>query len=45
MLGNDASVAVLRKAGFDLEGVLRGYGHWKGAYHDLQMFSHVRDAR
>jgi len=41
MLGNDASVAVLAKAGFVREGVLRGYGRWKGAYHDLQMFSHI----
>jgi ribosomal-protein-alanine N-acetyltransferase len=41
MLGNDASVAVLRKTGFVFEGVLRGHGRWKGAYHDMQMFAHV----
>jgi ribosomal-protein-alanine N-acetyltransferase len=41
MIGNDASVAVLKKAAFTFEGILRGYGRWKGAYHDLQMFSHV----
>lgn len=42
MLGNEASVRVLEKTGFCEEGVLRAYGHWKGAYHDLRMFSHVR---
>ena len=39
MLGNEASVRVLCKVGFDDEGVLAGHGHWKGQYHDLRMFS------
>jgi ribosomal-protein-alanine N-acetyltransferase len=42
MLGNEASVAVLRKVGFQEEGLLRAYGYWKGRYHDLRMFSIVQ---
>jgi ribosomal-protein-alanine N-acetyltransferase len=42
MLGNEASARVLRKAGFAEEGLLRAYGHWKGQYHDLRMFSILR---
>lgn len=44
MLGNEASVRVLLKAGFTEEGVLRALGYWKGRYHDLRMFSVLRDA-
>jgi ribosomal-protein-alanine N-acetyltransferase len=40
---NEASARVLRKAGFDDEGLLRGYGRWGGRYHDLRMFSLVRE--
>lgn len=43
MPGNEASARMLRKAGFEEEGLLRAYGLWKGALHDLRMFSHVRD--
>lgn len=39
MLENEGSARVLRKAGFTEEGILRGYGRWKGRYHDLRMFS------
>jgi len=39
MLGNEASVRVLCKVGFNDEGVLAAHGHWKGQYHDLRMFS------
>jgi [ribosomal protein S5]-alanine N-acetyltransferase len=42
MLGNEASVRVLCKVGFDDEGVLAAHGHWKGQYHDLRMFSLLR---
>ena len=42
MLDNHASVRVLEKAGFSEEGVMRAYGHWKGRYHDLRMFSALR---
>jgi ribosomal-protein-alanine N-acetyltransferase len=44
MLGNEASARVLQKAGFKEEGVLRAFGHWKGHYHDLRMFSVLRSA-
>ena len=39
MTGNDASARVLRRCGFEEEGLLRGYGFWKGRHHDLRMFS------
>jgi [ribosomal protein S5]-alanine N-acetyltransferase len=42
MLGNEASMRVLRKAGFEPEGIARAFGYWKGGYHDLQMFSILR---
>ena len=42
--GNEASVRVLCKAGFEEEGLLRAYGRWRGRYHDLRMFSIVRGA-
>jgi ribosomal-protein-alanine N-acetyltransferase len=42
--GNEASVRVLRKAGFEEEGLMRAYGFWKGQIHDLRMFSIVRGA-
>ncbi len=40
--GNEASVNVLRKAGFAEEGLLRAYGIWRGQHQDLRMFSIVR---
>jgi ribosomal-protein-alanine N-acetyltransferase len=43
MLENHASSRVLEKAGFSEEGVLRAFGYWKGRYHDLRMFSVLRD--
>lgn len=42
MLENEASSRVLRKAGFEDEGVLPAHGHWKGRYHDLRMFSRLK---
>ena len=39
MRGNDASLRLLRKLGFREEGVLRQYGYWKGAFHDLHMMA------
>lgn len=44
MLENRASVRVLQKSGFSEEGVLRAFGYWKGRYHDLRMFSVLRDS-
>jgi [ribosomal protein S5]-alanine N-acetyltransferase len=39
---NQASVRVLQKLGFTEEGVLRQRGVWKGAFHDLRLFSVLR---
>ena len=39
MPGNIASVRVLRKYNFQLEGLLREKGYWKGAFHDLEMYA------
>jgi ribosomal-protein-alanine N-acetyltransferase len=42
-VGNDASVRVLEKLGFQREGLSRQRGYWKGSYHDLWLFSLLRD--
>lgn len=39
MPGNSASLHLLAKLGFENEGLLREYGYWKGAFHDLYMLS------
>ena len=44
MQGNEPSVRVLKKVGFEEEGTLRAYGYWKGRYHDLRMFSILKSA-
>ena len=41
---NEASAGVLRKTGFADEGLLRGYGRWRGRYRDLRMFANLREA-
>jgi len=41
-VGNDASARVLRKLGFQREGLLRERGYWKGAYHDVWLHSRLR---
>ncbi len=41
--GNDASVRVLQKLGFQEEGLLRQRGYWKGKFHDLRFFSLLRE--
>jgi ribosomal-protein-alanine N-acetyltransferase len=43
MVGNHASAQVLAKLGFTEEGVLRQRGCWKGAFHDLRIFSLLRE--
>lgn len=40
---NIGSEKVLWKLGFEKEGLLRQYGHWKGQYHDMNLFSLIRD--
>lgn len=42
MTGNAASARVLEKLGFTEEGVLRQRGVWKGGFHDLRLFSLLR---
>jgi ribosomal-protein-alanine N-acetyltransferase len=39
MTGNDVSMALLRKLGFQEEGLLREYGYWQHAFHDLHLFA------
>jgi len=41
-VGNDRSARLLDKLGFEEEGVLRQRGFWKGAFHDLRLFSLLR---
>ena len=36
---NVASEKVLEKLGFEKEGLMRQYGFWKGAFHDMNLFS------
>jgi len=37
--GNMASAGLLLAQGFRLEGLLRGYGHWRGRFWDQQLFA------
>jgi len=39
MLGNEASARLLKKVGFQDEGIMKRAGHWKGASHDLRIFT------
>jgi ribosomal-protein-alanine N-acetyltransferase len=39
MTGNTASMRLLQKFGFQEEGLLRQYGYWQNAYHDLHLFA------
>lgn len=39
---NPRSARLLRSLGFSLEGSLREFAYWKGAYHDMHMFSLLR---
>ena len=38
MLGNEASRRLLKKLGFQIQGVLKERGFWKGQHHDLEQF-------
>lgn len=42
MLGNIASEIVLKKLGFQEEGVRRASGYWKGDFHDLKCFGLIK---
>jgi len=39
--GNDRSCRLLERHGFAREGVLRGYGYWKGAYWDQIIYARI----
>jgi ribosomal-protein-alanine N-acetyltransferase len=41
-LEHEASIGLLRKLGFQEEGIRRQAGYWKGAYHDLRSFALLR---
>lgn len=41
-LENTASISLLRKFGFQPEGILREYGYWNNRFHDLRMYSLLR---
>ncbi len=41
-VGNEASMHVLTKLGFQREGLLRQRGFWKATYHDVWLFSLLR---
>ena len=42
-LDNTASRGLLTKLGFEEEGILRKFGHWKGQSHDLRIYSLLRN--
>lgn len=41
-LDNHASIGLLRSLGFVEEGVMRQWGYWKDAFHDVHLFSRIR---
>ncbi len=42
-LESHKSIALLRRLGFSEEGVLRQYGFWKNQFHDIRLFSFLRE--
>ena len=44
-LDNQASSGLLRKLGFVEEGVMRQWGYWQSAFHDVRLFSLIRADR
>jgi ribosomal-protein-alanine N-acetyltransferase len=42
-LESHKSIALLRRLGFSEEGILRQYGFWKNRFHDVRMFSLLRE--
>jgi ribosomal-protein-alanine N-acetyltransferase len=41
-LENRASIGLLKKLGFEEEGIRREYGYWKSEFHDVRSFSLLR---
>jgi len=39
--GNIASAGLLQRHGFRREGLLRGHGHWKGGFQDVELFARL----
>ncbi|MBY0579085.1 MAG: GNAT family N-acetyltransferase [Burkholderiales bacterium] len=39
---NLASIRVLEGLGFEKEGVMREFGYWKGAFHDMSLYALLR---
>lgn len=39
---NTPSEKVLKKLGFEKEGLMRQYGFWKGKFHDMNLFSLIK---
>jgi ribosomal-protein-alanine N-acetyltransferase len=44
-LDNDASVGLLKSLGFVEEGVMRQWGYWKDAFHDVRLFALLQEDR
>ncbi|WP_079436731.1 GNAT family N-acetyltransferase [Zoogloea sp. LCSB751] len=42
-LDSRKSIALLKRIGFSEEGVLRQYGFWKNQFHDVRLFSFLRE--
>jgi ribosomal-protein-alanine N-acetyltransferase len=42
--GNERSCRLLERHGFSREGVLRGYGYWKGAFWDQIVYARIASA-
>ena len=41
-LDNHASIGLLRSLGFIEEGIMRQWGYWKDAFHDVRLFSLIK---
>ncbi|MEW6343892.1 MAG: GNAT family N-acetyltransferase [Pseudomonadota bacterium] len=44
-LDNDASAGLLKRLGFVEEGVMRQWGYWKDAFHDVRLFALIKEDR
>jgi len=44
-LDNHASIGLLRSLGFIEEGIMRQWGYWKDAFHDIRLFSLIKAER
>ena len=44
-LDGAASIALLERLGFEEEGILRSFGYWRGSFHDVRLYSLIRNER